>query len=152
MTLDFTDGKSTLVQVMAWCPQATSHHLSQCWPRSMSPNGVTRPQWVNQHVWTTFKFTISTVIFNKMLGVNKILCVMIESSYPGISYMHNETKNSHFSCDVYMRKEPSNYFRSSDDQENSVIPRWGDQGSHLNPLFRMHFEKIQLIIWSISFY
>ena len=47
MPLDLTDDKSTLVQVMAWCCQATSHYLSQCWPRSMSPNGVTRPQWVN---------------------------------------------------------------------------------------------------------
>ena len=47
MPLDLTDDKSTLVQVMAWCRQATSHYLSQCWPRSMSPNGVTRPQWVN---------------------------------------------------------------------------------------------------------
>ena len=28
--------------------QATSHCLSQCWPRSLSPYGVTRPQWVNQ--------------------------------------------------------------------------------------------------------
>ena len=26
-----TDDKSTLVQVMAWCHQATSHYLSQCW-------------------------------------------------------------------------------------------------------------------------
>ena len=26
---------TTLVQVMAWCHQATSHYLSQCWPRSM---------------------------------------------------------------------------------------------------------------------
>ena len=41
------DDKSTLVQVMAWCRQATSHYLSQCWPCSMSPYGVTRPQWVN---------------------------------------------------------------------------------------------------------
>ena len=41
---------STLVQVMAWCRQATSHYLSQCWPRSMLPNGVTRPQWVNQWI------------------------------------------------------------------------------------------------------
>ena len=41
------DDKSTLVQVMAWCRQATSHYLSQCWPRSMSPYGITRPQWVN---------------------------------------------------------------------------------------------------------
>ena len=47
MPLDLTNDKSTLVQVMAWCRQATSHYLSQCWPRSMSPNGVTRPQWVN---------------------------------------------------------------------------------------------------------
>ena len=47
MSLDITDDKSTLVQVMAWCCQATSHYLSQCWPRSLSPYGVTGPQWVN---------------------------------------------------------------------------------------------------------
>ena len=46
MSLDLTDGKSTLIQVMAWCRQATSHYLSQCWPRSMSLYGATRPQWV----------------------------------------------------------------------------------------------------------
>ena len=45
---DFTDDKSTLVQVMAWCHQATSHYLSQCWPSSLSPYGVTRPQWVKE--------------------------------------------------------------------------------------------------------
>ena len=49
MPLALTDDKSTLVQVMAWCHQATSHYLSQCWPRSLSPYGVTRPQWVNGH-------------------------------------------------------------------------------------------------------
>ena len=43
---NLTDDKSTLVQVMAWCHQATSHYLSQYWPSSMSPYGVTRPQWV----------------------------------------------------------------------------------------------------------
>ena len=47
MSLDLTDDKSTLVPVMAWCRQATSHYLSQCWPSSMSPYGFTRPQWVN---------------------------------------------------------------------------------------------------------
>ena len=46
--LDLSNDKSTLVQVMAWCRQATSHYLnlSQCWPRSQSPYGGTRPQWV----------------------------------------------------------------------------------------------------------
>ena len=53
MSLDFTD-KSTLVQVMAWCHQATSHYLSQCWPRSMLPNGVPRPQWVKHQPWVFF--------------------------------------------------------------------------------------------------
>ena len=67
MPQDLTDDKSILVQVMAWCRQATSHYLSQCWPRSMSPHGITRSQWVNSfrlllywfkctfelHVWTT---------------------------------------------------------------------------------------------------
>ena len=44
MSLYLSDDKSTLVQVMAWCRQATSHYLSQCWPRSLSPYGVTGPQ------------------------------------------------------------------------------------------------------------
>ena len=47
MSLDFIDDQSKLVQVMAWCHQATSHYLSQCWPRSLMPYDVTRPQWVN---------------------------------------------------------------------------------------------------------
>ena len=47
MSLDLIDDKSTMVQVMAWCSEATSHYLSQCWLRSMLPYGsVNRPQWV----------------------------------------------------------------------------------------------------------
>ena len=47
MPRNLMDNKSTLVQVMAWCRQTTSHYLSQCWPRSLPIYGVTRPQWVN---------------------------------------------------------------------------------------------------------
>ena len=54
MSLDFIDDQSTLVQVMAWCRQATSHNLSQCWPRSISPNGVTQPQWVKSSATTWY--------------------------------------------------------------------------------------------------
>ena len=32
---------------MAWCHQAASHYLSQCWPRSLSPYGVISPQSVS---------------------------------------------------------------------------------------------------------
>ena len=56
-----TDHLSTLVQVMAWCRQATSHYLSQCWPTSMLPYDITRPQWVNVSVifqhWLRWDFT-----------------------------------------------------------------------------------------------
>ena len=39
--------KSTLVQVMVWYHQATSHYLSPSWLRSLLPYDVTKPQWVN---------------------------------------------------------------------------------------------------------
>ena len=40
------DRGSTSVQVMACCLTARSHHLTQCCPSSMTPYGVTGPQWV----------------------------------------------------------------------------------------------------------
>ena len=33
---------------MAWCCQATSHYLSQCWPRFMLPYCIISPQWVKK--------------------------------------------------------------------------------------------------------
>ena len=47
MPQDLTDDESTLVQVMGWYRQATSHYLRQYWSRSLSPYGITRPQWVD---------------------------------------------------------------------------------------------------------
>ena len=47
MWQDIFDEKSTLVQIMSWCCQPTSHCLSQCWPRPMSPYDITRQQQVN---------------------------------------------------------------------------------------------------------
>ena len=57
MSMDLTDDKSTLVQVMAWCREATSLYLSPCWPRSMIPCDVTRPQWVKMVDWSIIKIT-----------------------------------------------------------------------------------------------
>ena len=47
MPLDLFDVKSTLAQLMALCRQATNYYLRQCWPRYMSPHGVTRPKWIS---------------------------------------------------------------------------------------------------------
>ena len=41
---------------MAWCRQATNHYLSQSWHSSLSPYGVTRPQWVEVTVWLFGEF------------------------------------------------------------------------------------------------
>ena len=67
MSMDLTDDKSTLVQLMAWCRQATSHYLSQCWPRVTASYGVTRPQWVNllwpnDIIWHRFRSTLAHVM------------------------------------------------------------------------------------------
>ena len=46
MPHNLNNGKSTMAQVMAWCCQAASCYVSQCWPRFLSWYGVTRPQCV----------------------------------------------------------------------------------------------------------
>ena len=50
MSQNTSDVNSTLVQVIGWCHQATRHYLRQCWPRTMSPFDVTRPQGTNTHL------------------------------------------------------------------------------------------------------
>ena len=42
---------STLVQVMAWCPQAAKHYLNQCRQSSVTPFGAIWPQCVNGTVY-----------------------------------------------------------------------------------------------------
>ena len=53
----------TLIMVMAWRRQETSHYLSQCWPRSLSTYGATRAQWdkkcfLTQDFWILLWFVL----------------------------------------------------------------------------------------------
>ena len=41
---------------MAWCCQATSHYLNQCWPTFIMTYGTTRPQW--------FKLTLTAEVWS----------------------------------------------------------------------------------------
>ena len=52
MSLDFTDDQSTLV-----------HVVSQCWPRSLSPYGITRPQWVNGAHTQVFQYWMTQFLW-----------------------------------------------------------------------------------------
>ena len=82
MPLDLTDDKSTLVQVMAWCHQTTSHYLSQCWPRSLWPYGVTRPQWFNSSPPGQTGHHFSDYNFNRIfLNENDTIPIQISLKY-----------------------------------------------------------------------
>ena len=106
----FTDDQSTLVQVMAWCHQATSHYLSQCWPRSLSPYGVTRPKWVKSRhwlIWCRWNYTVNwfeekCLIFLHLplLGWRVLLLWSALSVCPSAPQMLIQTKKqrNHQSC------------------------------------------------------
>ena len=84
-----SDDKSTLVQVMAWCRQAASHYLSQCCPRSLSPYGVTRPQWVKIAAsWICISFfgqrCFSLLIGKQAWEINKNTTLLIISCQKNI--------------------------------------------------------------------
>ena len=49
MPKKLVDEELNLDQVMAWCRQAISRYPSQYWPSSVSPCGVTTPQWVDSY-------------------------------------------------------------------------------------------------------
>ena len=128
MSLDFTDDQSTSVQVMAWCRQATSHYLRQCWPRSMSPYGVTRLQcvkrnnefsllmlqgkilvtpWKTQHILSVEMYKgqhITQVIFMLLVTKQFFTCAL----WYACAYRHKQGKSEGFeSCDrPIVRKRP----------------------------------------------
>ena len=89
MSLDFTDDQPTLVQVMAWCHQATSHYLSQCWPWSLSPYGVTRPQRVNRWSLARDRINMNCTDSAKLVSINdrwkssKVLWHLLASNFTG---------------------------------------------------------------------
>ena len=88
MPLDLTDDKSTLVQVMAWCRQVSSHYMSQCWPRFMSPYGVTRPQWVKQN---DISFSLWLIKLDSLQVL--YIAVMRCSLYNRLSMYHGTTQH-----------------------------------------------------------
>ena len=93
MPEDLTDDKSALVQVMAWCRQATSHYLSQCWLSLLSPYGVARPHVICllfERSWTgVIKSTaILTIPSSTQIGIIRVTsffawmsCYLVFSRY-----------------------------------------------------------------------
>ena len=69
-----TPDQSTLVQVMTWGHLATSHYLNQCWPKSLSPYSVTRPQWVNLAAMLEYHWRYSIILCKSWLLI-KMECM-----------------------------------------------------------------------------
>ena len=79
MSWEITYDKSALAHVMAYCHQATSHYVSQCWPRSVWSNGVTKPQW-DYYYSTGVQIVSCTLSDDSVLSestglFNPVLCV-----------------------------------------------------------------------------
>ena len=96
MPWDLTDGKSTPVQVMALCRQATSRYLSQRWPRSMSSSGVTRPHWVNS-LWPSEPLYILVDIGSD----NGMTCNGVTCLYQAINTLRPRQNGRRFADDTF---------------------------------------------------
>ena len=111
---------------MAWCRQAPSHYMSQCWPRSLSPHDVTRPQWVNlinEFSFVLFSMILTAGVFYdhgnvccngcyKWFGINilKNIFKIFKNLLDEIHYLVI-VDLIHLRCSVWLAVWLSNYWR-----------------------------------------
>ena len=127
---------------MAWCRQATSHYLSQCWLRSMSPYGVTWPQ-VNSpcivleynirhglrvNVWTASDSSRTDGTSRRLLnfsqlapsqtGNNANKSLAMTSSWNGIGYIRRVLKKKNYSVKkIY----DNNHYRQTSNTRSTLV-------------------------------
>ena len=101
----FGEYQSTLIQVKAWCCQTTNHYLSQYWPISMLPYGVTMSsQWSSRqrvsgdNYWGQF-FVIPTV------RVTRLNCINENTICCGINYKSIESPTRLYHIDAFKAQE-----------------------------------------------
>ena len=106
-SVDLIDDKSTLVQVMAWC--------RQCWPRSLSPRGITRPQWVKLIALnnTKLKFKLSLwVRFKASINSgNGIISLIVKSLWPCDTIWSHRSGSTLDQVMAYCLAIPSHYLK-----------------------------------------
>ena len=90
MSQDLTDDKSTLIQLKAWCCQATSHHLNQCWPRSPTPYGVT--SYHNELHLTTLDGCCFIKWYSKTDGYRILIDILIYNDSISVEPRHKRPK------------------------------------------------------------
>ena len=114
MPMDLTDSKSTLVQVMAWCRQATSHYMSQCWPRSLSPYGVIRPQWVKNPVIPTMPASYPCIMVWPSDTRVRVMTLTLALTFSSVLTFHIEEILHHNRCHWYSNPIHATYLNYDD--------------------------------------
>ena len=130
MLQDLTDDKWTLFAVMAWCPQAPSHYLSQCRPHSTMQYGVTRPLWVNPF-WPSD--TIWQCRSRSTLAQVMACCLMVPSHYLNRFCL--------FISEVQRHSSEGNFTRPLHSLMTAIVPFHNDispSGEHLEHRILAH--------------
>ena len=148
-SLNLSDDKSTLVQVMAWCRQATSHYLDQCWPRSPTPYGVTRPQWVNPLLRGP-QGTLPNAFYVEML--TRKYCDTIRMEFEILTFHSRKCiwkmwsgKWWPFCVSLTVLRHADVGGSVSDDRWTTVI------SCNLDPGTQRNSEQLSVVSWSISY-
>ena len=144
MSLDVTDDKSTLVQVMAWCRQATSHYLKQCWPRCMSPYGVNRPQCVNSYakIILCMDSANQRCHYNVMSSLIGWANTQNDPNYGPlwILYIPQITYWQFISLNM---SQKHHVFTKEDDKSHNCHNKWISEGqSHIGPHGQLQFKHL----------
>ena len=121
ISLYLTDDKSTLVQAMTWCPQAASHYLNKCRPRSMSTCGVPGPQWVN-------------IFFHIVFLIISYHNTLIQHAFPLNHYIHISISASSVTCSSSTTKKL--YLNMLSSKTNALLTHtlasfWRKQSCHI---------------------
>ena len=111
ISLYLTGDKSTMVEVMTWCPQAASHYLNKCRPRSLSTCGVPGPQWVN-----IFFFFSHCFLNHFTPQYARLACL---STQPLYSYIHISISASSVTCSSSTTKK--HYLNMLSSKTNALL-------------------------------
>ena len=114
------------VQLMAWCHQATSHCLWQCWPSYLSPCCVTMQQKIKRQVFIFVLLNLFMILsgfrwnatsFMDLLGNNRYWFCNVDDY--GLTLYNQGIGNHHVHRYIIRRPGPSLNIQS-------VFPKYGD--------------------------
>ena len=141
---------------MALCPQSTSHYLNQCWPRVISPYGVTRPQWVkfiwnrsgptHPSSWMTFSMAFWFIKAHELYEVSVIVFQWL--SFPCQIHASIKWPCANLLPFLGSWMPLSQYTRDGDLFFNANNPWVSIANTHQGETHRYIIFSIQWVIWS----